>query len=41
MWDSVLFFYQVFGLSPDIVAATLGDVGVQEVVGLATGVSPI
>jgi oxalate decarboxylase/phosphoglucose isomerase-like protein (cupin superfamily) len=27
-----------FGLPPDVVAATLGDVGVQEVVGLATGI---
>ena len=30
----------VFGLPPDVVAATLGDVGVEEVVSLATGVSP-
>jgi len=29
----------VFGLPPDVVAATLGDVGVKDVVGLATGVS--
>jgi len=29
----------VFGLPPDVVAATLGDVGIKEVVGLATGVS--
>ena len=29
----------VFGLPPDVVAATLGDVGIQEVVTLATGVS--
>ena len=34
-------FRSVFGLSPDVVAATLGDVGVQEVVGLSTGVSLI
>lgn len=34
-------FLTVFGLPPDVVAATLGDVGVQEVVGLSTGVSPI
>ena len=33
-------FSLVFGLPPDVVAATLGDVGVQEVVSLATGVSP-
>jgi len=33
-------FPLVFGLPPDVVAATLGDVGVKEVVELATGVSP-
>lgn len=27
-----------FGLPPDVVAATLGDVGIKEVVGLATGI---
>jgi len=27
-----------FGLPPDVVAATLGDIGVQEVVNLATGI---
>ena len=31
----------VFGLPPDVVAATLGDVGVKEVVDIASGVSPI
>ena len=31
----------VFGLPPDVVAATLGDIGVEEVISLATGVSPI
>lgn len=34
-------FLLVFGLPPDVVAATLGDVGIEEVVSLATGVSPI
>ena len=34
-------FGSVFGLPPDVVAATLGDVGVKEVVDIATGVSPI
>ena len=34
------FFFKVFGLPTDVVGATLGDVGVQEVVELATGVSP-
>ena len=33
-------FQLVFGLPPDVVAATLGDVGIEEVVSLATGVSP-
>jgi hypothetical protein len=31
----------VFGLPPDVVAATLGDIGVEEVVSLTTGVSPV
>jgi hypothetical protein len=31
----------VFGLPPDVVAATLGDIGVKEVVDIASGVSPI
>jgi hypothetical protein len=31
----------VFGLPPDVVAATLGDVGIEEVVDLAKGVSPL
>ena len=35
------FLKSVFGLPPDVVAATLGDVGVQEVVELASGVSDI
>jgi len=30
----------VFGLPPDVVAATLGDVGIEEVVDLASNVSP-
>ena len=30
----------VFGLPPDVVAATLGDVGLKEVVDIASGVSP-
>ena len=33
-------FPLVFGLPPDVVAATLGDVGIQEVVDIASGVSP-
>ena len=33
-------FSEVFGLPSDVVAATLGDVGIQEVVGLTTGLSP-
>jgi hypothetical protein len=33
-------FCSVFGLPPDVVDATLGDVGVKEVVDIATGVSP-
>lgn len=28
-------------MAPDIVAATLGDVGIKDVVGLASGVSPV
>jgi hypothetical protein len=35
----IRFSCQVFGLPSDVVGATLGDVGVQEVVGLTTGVS--
>ena len=31
----------VFGLPPDVVAATLGDIGIEDVVSLATGVSPV
>ena len=31
--------FLVFGLPPDVVAATLGDVGIKEVVDLAMGVS--
>ena len=34
-------FLLVFGLPPDVVAATLGDVGIEEVVSLSTGVSPV
>ena len=32
-------FLLVFGLPPDVVQATLGDIGIQEVVDLASGVS--
>jgi len=33
-------FPLVFGLPSDVVAATLGDFGIQEVVDIASGVSP-
>lgn len=33
-------FLLVFGLPPDVVAATLGDIGIEEVVDIAVGVSP-
>jgi hypothetical protein len=31
--------WAVFGLPPDVVGATLGDIGIKEVVDIATGVS--